>query len=84
MKLLGRKKDNSDSDKAAADAEASAQRAGTAPKGRPTPKRDQGKRGPVAPAPMTAAEARRRRKETGAKLTREEKKAASAKRNKKS
>jgi hypothetical protein len=82
VKLLGRKKDNSDSDKAAAEAaaeaEASAQRAGTAPKGRPTPKRDQGKRGPVAPAPMTAAEARRRRKETGGpKLSREEKKAAS-------
>jgi hypothetical protein len=82
VKLLGRKKDNSDSDKAAAEAaaeaEATAQRAGTAPKGRPTPKRDQGKRGPVAPAPMTAAEARRRRKETGGpKLSREEKKAAS-------
>jgi hypothetical protein len=82
VKLLGRKKDNSDSDKAAAEAaaeaEASAQRAGTAPKGRPTPKRDQGKRGPVAPAPMTAAEARRRRKETGGpKLSRAEKKAAS-------
>jgi hypothetical protein len=82
VKLLGRKKDNSDSDKAvneaASDAEASAQRTGTtAPKGKPTPKRDQGKRGPIAPAPMTTAEARRRRKETGAKLSREEKKAAS-------
>jgi hypothetical protein len=82
VKLLGRKKDNSDSDKAAAEAaaeaEATEQRAGTAPKGRPTPKRDQGKRGPVAPAPMTAAEARRRRKETGGpKLSRAEKKAAS-------
>jgi hypothetical protein len=82
VKLLGWKKDNSDSDdgldEAAADAEASAQRATTtAPKGKPTPKRDQGRRGPVAPAPMTAAEARKRRKETGAKLTREEKKAAS-------
>jgi len=83
VKLLGRKKDNSDSDKAgdeaATDTEASAQRTGTAPKGRPTPKRDQGKRGPVAPAPMTAAEARRRRKETGGpKLSREERKVASA------
>jgi hypothetical protein len=82
VKLLGRKKDNSDSDKAveetASDAEATRQRTGTAPKGRPTPKRDQGRRGPIAPAPMTAAEARKRRKETGAKLTREEKKAASA------
>jgi hypothetical protein len=50
---------------------------GTAPKGRPTPKRNQSarKRGPVAPAPMTAAEARRRRKELGQpKLTREERK----------
>jgi hypothetical protein len=82
VKLLGRKKDNSDSDKAVDEAtsaaEATAQRAGTAPKGRPTPKRDQGKRGPIAPAPMTAAEARKRRKETNAKLTREERKAASA------
>jgi hypothetical protein len=83
VKLLGRKKDNSDSDKAAvdavSDAEASAQRAGTtAPKGKPTPKRDQGRRGPVAPAPMTAAEARKRRKETGGpKLSRAERKAAS-------
>ena len=42
----------------------------TAPKGRPTPKRDAKRRGPVAPAPMTAAEARRRRKEN--KLTRAE------------
>jgi hypothetical protein len=82
VKLLGRNKDNSDPDKAvdqaASDAEAGSQRAGTAPKGRPTPKRDQGKRGPIAPAPMTAAEARRRRKEIGGpKLSREERKAAS-------
>ena len=81
MKLLGRKKDNSDSDKAVdeatSDAEASSQRAaGTAPKGKPTPKRSQGRRGPVAPAPMTTAEARRRRKEIGGpKLSREERKA---------
>ena len=80
MKLLGRKKDNQDVDSAAseADAQAGQERAGTtAPKGKPTPKRSQAarKRGPVAPAPMTAAEARRRRKEIGApKLTREEKK----------
>ncbi|MEO3759070.1 DUF3043 domain-containing protein [Mycobacterium sp. B14F4] len=49
----------------------------TAPKGRPTPKRSQAarKRGPVAPAPLTAAEARRRRKEMRTKLTREERKA---------
>ncbi|HYZ68946.1 MAG TPA: DUF3043 domain-containing protein [Mycobacterium sp.] len=80
MKLLGRKKDNSDSDKVAdeavSEAEAASQRTGTAPKGRPTPKRDQGRRGPVAPAPMTAAEARKRRKEMGGpKLSREERKA---------
>lgn len=49
----------------------------TAPKGRPTPKRDAAKRrGPVAPAPLTAAEARKRRKELrGPKLSREERKA---------
>jgi hypothetical protein len=79
VKLLGRKKDNSDSDKvvdeAVSDAEATSQRTGTAPKGRPTPKRDQGRRGPVAPAPMTAAEARKRRKEMRATLSREERKA---------
>jgi hypothetical protein len=48
----------------------------TAPKGRPTPKRDAGRRrGPVAPAPLTTAEARRRRKEMrGPKLSREERK----------
>ena len=50
----------------------------TAPKGRPTPKRSQAarKRGPVAPAPLTSAEARRRRKELGGpKLSRSERKA---------
>jgi hypothetical protein len=80
VKLLGRKKDNSGSDKAASEAvsddEAGQRSAGTtAPKGRPTPKRSQGRRGPVAPAPMTTAEARKRRKELGGrKLTREERK----------
>jgi hypothetical protein len=49
----------------------------TVPKGRPTPKRDAAKRanrkGPVVPAPMTAAEARARRKTlAGPKLSREE------------
>ena len=45
----------------------------TAPKGRPTPKRDSNRRrGPVAPAPMTTAEARRRRKEMRTKMSREE------------
>jgi hypothetical protein len=81
VKLLGRKKHNSDSDNVAGEAvsDAGQSTAGaTAPKGRPTPKRSQAarKRGPVAPAPMTAAEARRRRKEIGGrKLTREERKA---------
>ena len=54
----------------------------TAPKGRPTPKRSQtaksGRRGPVAPAPMTAAEARARRKSLARpKLSREERRAES-------
>ena len=49
----------------------------TAPKGRPTPKRSEAsrKRGPVAPAPMTTAEARKRRKEARTKLSKEERKA---------
>ena len=57
--------------------EAGTARRTTAPKGRPTPKRDSARRrGPVAPAPMTAAEARRRRKEMrGAKLSRAERRA---------
>jgi Protein of unknown function (DUF3043) len=47
----------------------------TAPKGRPTPKRDGAKRRPVARAPMTNAEARRWRKEVaGRKLSRAERK----------
>jgi hypothetical protein len=83
VKLLGRKKDNSDSDNVAdsalSEADGGQSVAGTtAPKGRPTPKRSEAarKRGPVAPAPMTAAEARRRRKEIGGpKLTRGERKA---------
>ncbi|WP_174185598.1 DUF3043 domain-containing protein [Nocardia barduliensis] len=53
----------------------------TAGKGRPTPKRReaQGKRrGPVAPAPLTAKEARARRK--AARGSKEERKAAAAKR----
>jgi hypothetical protein len=81
VKLLGRKKDNTPSDDAnSEDAQESAQtdvkESGTAPKGRPTPKRSQAsrKRGPVAPAPMTSAEARRRRKELRQKLSREERK----------
>lgn len=81
MNLLGRKKDHQDSapeDGTAAGTENTTRGGTTAPKGRPTPKRSQAarKRGPVAPAPMTAAEARRRRKEVGGpKLSREERKA---------
>lgn len=78
VNLLGRKKDNPPPDNtdvdAAADSEDAKAPRGTAPKGRPTPKRDAARRrGPVAPAPMTSAEARRRRKELrGPKLSREE------------
>jgi hypothetical protein len=85
VNLLGRKKDNAQTpdggvseDTAAAGPQDDAKESGTtAPKGRPTPKRNQAsrKRGPVAPAPMTAAEARRRRKEMRTKLTRDERKA---------
>jgi hypothetical protein len=80
VNLLGRKKDKPGS-AASEDSTAAGQEIATgttAPKGRPTPKRSQvaRKRGPVAPAPMTAAEARRRRKELGGpKLSREERKA---------
>jgi Protein of unknown function (DUF3043) len=85
VKLLGRNKgeggDLPDGD-GTGEAESSATEAPslypnkTAPKGRPTPKRDTGrKRGPVAPAPMTSAEARARRKElAGPKLSRAERK----------
>lgn len=85
MKLLGRKKDgNTASDDAAAPAPieaASGSSQTTAPKGRPTPRRDAAARrkGPIAPAPMTAAEARARRKSLkGPKLSREERRASSA------
>ncbi|WP_422206498.1 DUF3043 domain-containing protein [Mycobacterium sp.] len=51
----------------------SAPRQTTAPKGRPTPRRNAGRKGPVAPAPMTTSEARARRKSlSGPKLSREE------------
>lgn len=79
VKLLGGKKNNPQPDDAddvgaAADGRSEATAAGTAPKGRPTPKRNASRRrGPIAPAPMTTAEARRRRKELrGPKLSREE------------
>lgn len=62
---------------------AAAERVRTAPKGKPTPKRSEAsrRRGPVAPAPMTSAEARKRRKELrGPKLSREERKIERAER----
>jgi hypothetical protein len=89
VKLLGRKKTHADdldgdlvapaADDAASDAAARAARR-TDPKGRPTPKREaarrNAKKGPVAPAPKTAAEARARRKSlSGPKLSRDERKA---------
>lgn len=87
MNLLGRKKDNPDSeggrdegaDSAAGATDSGVDVAGgtTAPKGRPTPKRSAAarKRGPVAPAPMTTAEARKRRKELRSSQSKEERKA---------
>ena len=90
MKLLGRKKTHSEvlegdlvapaASDAAPDAAPRAPRR-TDPKGRPTPKRNDARRntkkkGPVAPAPLTASEARARRKTlAGPKLSREERKA---------
>ena len=86
MNLLGRKKDNADSgdesgnaDDVAVTGNSDVDAAGgtTAPKGRPTPKQSASarKRGPVAPAPMTTAEARKRRKELRNSQTKEERKA---------
>ena len=89
VKLLGRKKDNEgesagtdqvvngSAGSTAAESTAGGATSGTAPKGRPTPKRSAAakRRGPVAPAPLTAAEARQRRKELrGPKLSKEERK----------
>ena len=71
VSLLGRKKGADEAAAAEVDAEAAVGHETisgktTAPKGRPTPRRDAAKRrGPVAPAPMTSAEARRRRKALG-------------------
>jgi Protein of unknown function (DUF3043) len=81
--LADRPSDVSDDDRAATPTAGAQVSRSTAPKGRPTPKRSQagktGRRGPVAPAPMTAAEARARRKSlAGPKLSREERRAESA------
>ena len=87
MKLLGRKKDidaAGDQGGAQTTADPSESSHGsqtTAPKGRPTPRRSAAARrkGPVAPAPMTSAEARARRKSlAGPKLSRAERRANSA------
>ncbi|TPG32584.1 DUF3043 domain-containing protein [Mycolicibacterium hodleri] len=83
MNLLGRKKDNPPSEEtdgaSAAGLSGDGRDTGvrvTAPKGRPTPKRNQTRaRGPVAPAPMTSAEARKRKKAAKESLTKEERKA---------
>jgi hypothetical protein len=88
VKLLGRKKDDGDSDDVAVATPEESQTSdevtapGTARKGRPTPKRDSAKRrGPVAPAPMTTKEARARRKAmAGPKLSKEERKIQRAER----
>ncbi len=88
MKLLGRKADDADDAEGSAAVEpdqettsAAALRT-TAPKGRPTPKRSERnkRRGPVAPAPMTASEARQRRKQLRESMTKEERKAEKVKR----
>jgi hypothetical protein len=87
VKLLGRKKghEGDGEEPAAADAASSPETdyrvtRKTDPKGRPTPKRKEARRntrkGPVAPAPMTASEARARRKSlAGPKLSREDRSA---------
>ncbi|PIB73695.1 DUF3043 domain-containing protein [Mycolicibacterium brumae] len=83
MSLLGRKKAKADAPETVELTESSAVEESTAtprvtpPKGRPTPKRDQGRRGPVAPAPQNMSEARARRKQLkGPKLSKEERKVA--------
>jgi len=92
VRLLGRKKDESvivdraeagDASEAALSSASGGSRVPqtTAPKGRPTPRRDAGRKGPIAPAPMTAAEARARRKSmAGPKLSRDERRAQSSER----
>ena len=84
--MLGRRKDDNADDAPVTDAapllESPAPAGATAPKGRPTPKRNEStkRRGPIAPAPATAAEARKRRKELRSTMTKEEKKADKLKR----
>jgi len=83
VKLLGRNKDEDRGDATptaeVVGAQAPRTAQGTAPKGRPTPRRNAGRKGPVAPAPMTSSEARARRKSlAGPKLSREERKQQSS------
>jgi hypothetical protein len=83
VKLLGRNKDEDRGDPTptaeVVDVPAPRTAQGTAPKGRPTPRRNAGRKGPVAPAPMTSSEARARRKSlAGPKLSREERKEQSS------
>ena len=86
MRLLGRRKDDDADDASVADdappLESIAPAGATAPKGRPTPKRNEStkRRGPIAPAPATAAEARKRRKDLRSTMSKEEKKADKLKR----
>jgi hypothetical protein len=86
VRLLGRRKDDDADDAPTTDAapllESPAPAGATAPKGRPTPKRNEStkRRGPIAPAPATAAEARKRRKELRSTMSKEEKKADKLKR----
>ncbi|APE18867.1 DUF3043 domain-containing protein [Mycolicibacterium pallens] len=83
MKLLGRKNDEGAAKAEPVEVDEPAVAAGTtAPKGKPTPKRSASakRRGPVAPAPMTTAEARKRRKEMRKTLTKEERQAEKAQR----
>jgi hypothetical protein len=79
VKLLGRNKDDDGREASTSaevvDAPAPRSSGTTAPKGRPTPRRDAGRKGPIAPAPMTSSEARARRKTlAGPKLSRQERK----------
>jgi len=81
VKLLGRRK--SDDAEGAPEAEptpvtdSTTPARATAPKGRPTPKRNEStkRRGPIAPAPATASEARKRRKELRGTMSKEERQA---------
>ncbi len=89
MKLLGRKKGQEEGAAVAATVEsveaadspdtAPGGSRRTGPKGRPTPRRTDARRKPVAPAPMTSTQARARRKAlAGPKLSRDERRADKA------